>query len=198
MVKRLDLVSVIVPLAAITFVLLDFRYGGLSMADIQSAVPYIAFTIIIGVFLWGQQRRLENALGRKTTTSAEEATPQYIADLNFGHLAIHYLRIKGTPDTPDSSQLRYITNDEKRQASRLRELPDYLAPAIKNHRMIWNPYDDEKVLYRKVLAWMIPFFVFFMFFELLKKSNFSDVFLGSTAKSLLKYGKPVVVITENP
>jgi hypothetical protein len=120
------------------------------MSDIQSAVPYIAFTIIVGVFLWGQQRKFEKALGMRRTTEHEEKIPEFRADSYYHHLAIHYLRAKGVPDTPDSAPLKYITVG--RSAYRLRELPDFLVCPIKEHRIIWYPYDDEKVLERTLLA----------------------------------------------
>lgn len=120
------------------------------MSDIQAAVPYIAFTIIIGIFLWGQQRRLENALGKKTTTVESDKPPKL--DTNFLHLRVHYVRTKGLPDTPDSSRLRYITNDKYGKASRMHELPECVAQAIKEHRIGWSAYDDEKTLRRNLTA----------------------------------------------
>lgn len=152
MVQKYDVVSVVVPIIGIAYLVLSVWVGWLPMNDIQSAIPYIVITIIIGVFLWGQQRRLENALGKKPTTSSEESTPKYKPDSNFVHLAIHYLRIKGAQDTPDSAQLRYVTNDKNRVAFLVRDLPDWLVAAVKEHKMTWCPYDDEKVLRKTLLA----------------------------------------------
>jgi hypothetical protein len=143
--EKYEKVSIIV-IVLLAILLWGLSYGVYPLSDIASNIPFFIITAMFGVFLWGWLKRIENALGKKTTTSAQESTPKYTPDSNFDHLAIHYLRVKGAPDTPDSSQLRYITNVQNRQAIRLRELPEWLAPAIKEHKIMWFPYDDEKVL----------------------------------------------------
>jgi hypothetical protein len=150
MVRRYEIVSVValIVLAICQWLGIILRLWTLS--DVLSVIPFFIFTAMFGVFLWGLQRRLENVLGKKTTISGEESIPKYKPDPNFTQFTIHYLRTKGAPDTPDFAQLRYIANNKSRRVWRMHELPDCLAPAIKEHKISWVSYDDEKILRRNL------------------------------------------------
>jgi hypothetical protein len=116
------------------------------MADLTSIWIWIA-AIALGFGAGLITRKTE----KKTEAAIDEGIP-YEPDPNFLHLTVHYLRIRGVPDNPDSATLKYITDDKKEESYRMCVLPDWLAPAIKEHRIRWHPYDDERVLRRYVTS----------------------------------------------
>jgi hypothetical protein len=128
---------------------LGIPLGLWTLSEVLAIVPYFIFTAMFGVFLWGLRESIESKLGKGTTTT-EKAVP-YKPDPDLPHFGIYYLRIKGAPDTPLSSPLRYITNDRIRAACQVRELPEWIASPVKEHKITWYPYDDKNDL-KKVLS----------------------------------------------
>ena len=118
------------------------------MIDFLSYIPQFLIGAIFIVIFWGVGQDIKNALGHKeqTTVNKTPFTPKAI----YRHLAVYYHRVKGVSDTPDSARLRYLADGSKGKAYLMRELPEWLAPAIKQHEILWNPYDDEKTLNRYI------------------------------------------------
>lgn len=143
MIQKYDVVSVAVPILGIASLVVGVRMGWLPLSDIQSAIPYIVFTIIIGVFLWGQQRRLDKALGKKVEPEVVKSKP-YDPDDRFEYLTVHYLRVRGSQDVPDPSRPRCLVDGRAKVASWV--IPEWLEPFVIDHKILWQPYDDEKTL----------------------------------------------------
>jgi hypothetical protein len=122
-------------------------YAGLwPLSDILSWVPYFIITAWIVVFLWGTLgKKIENALGKRSESDlGKSKTKPYKPDLRFAYLTVHYLRVEGYQDDPDSSRLKCLTDERTKIASWT--MPEWLKIPVKEHNMAWLPYYDEKIL----------------------------------------------------
>jgi len=112
--------------------------------DVLSIVPFFTFTAMVGIILWDLRESIEKKVGKTTTSNEKPVQPKL--ERGFSHLAVPYLRVKGLPDTPISAHLRYVTNSWNRRAFQLREIPEWLEPLIREHRITWLAYDDMHTL----------------------------------------------------
>jgi hypothetical protein len=119
--------------------------GWWTLSAVMSYVPFLIFTAMVGVFLWGYREKIETVSG-KTVVKEVNEVKQYVRDLNFLHLVVYYSRIQNMPDTPENANTRYIINDKTTYAFRIPELPDWFSSEIKEHRMRWCSYDSDKNL----------------------------------------------------
>jgi hypothetical protein len=124
---------------------LGIVWGFWKLSDFLSYIPQFLIGAIFVVIFWGVGQNIKKALGKKEQTPVDKIPP-YDFDPIYRNLAVYYHRIKGVSDTPDSSQQRYLADGSKGMAYLIRELPDWLAPAIKNHKMEWCPFDNDKLL----------------------------------------------------
>jgi hypothetical protein len=124
-------------------------WGWWVLTDITSYIPQFLISAIFLVIFWGVGKNITSALGKKEQPSSEKIPP-YRFHESFKNLAVHFLLVKGLPETPDSSDLRYLADNATYRAYLMHELPDWLAPAIKNHELKWSTYEDKKVLIKNL------------------------------------------------
>ena len=125
--------------------------GFWKLDDFLSYIPQFLIGAVFVVIFWGVGQDIKNALGKKEQTIVDKVLP-FIYDPIYRNLAVYYHRVKATSDTPDSAQLKYLADGAKGKAYLMREIPEWLAPAIKKHNILWRPYDDERVLNKYIKA----------------------------------------------
>ena len=134
MVKRYYLLTGIALVLLAVFQWLGTFLGLWTLSDVMSYIPFIIFTAMVGVFLWGYREKIENVSG-KTASKEVNENKLYTRDPNFLHLIVHYSRIQNMPDNPEHAHTRYIINDKTTSAFKIPELPDWFSSEIKEHRM---------------------------------------------------------------
>jgi hypothetical protein len=163
MVQRYEWVSIVVVILLAFSQWLGIYLGVWTLSSVLSVVPFFIFTAMFGVFLWGIGKRIENALGKTTTTTApskfkeSELEAVKSSDISpFSRLTIHYSKKTDNPDTLiNPNQPIYVTNNEMHTANKTVRavflVPDWLKPYIHLHKISSQPHDDEKAL-RKFIS----------------------------------------------
>jgi len=147
MAHAYDVISVVVPILLIVFLIISVPLGWLPLSYVEEAIPYAVFTIAVSLFIWGQGKRLENALGKKTSETKE--SPPYKPDPTFDHLQFHFLKEKDD-ETPMTSRLRYLIDASRGSAYLMHQIPDWLNTIVEGHSILWTPYDNIRDLKRYI------------------------------------------------
>jgi len=142
-------VSIFLLLILSIFQCVGIFLGWWAVTDVLSIVPEFIFVAIIGIFFWAFLKNIEHRLGKTTST-----TVNIIPDLHYNpiysNLAVYYHRISGLPDSPEYAQLKYVIDNTKKMAYRIRKFPEWFELPIKEHELEWKSYDDERVLKRYI------------------------------------------------
>lgn len=119
------------------------------LSDFLSYIPQFLIGAIFVVIFWGVGQDIKNVLGKKEQPS-DSKIPSFKLNPLYQELSIYYHRTNGLPDTPVSTKERYLVDRFKGSAYIIGNLPDWIAPAIKNHEIEWYPYDNEKALRKDI------------------------------------------------
>jgi len=82
MVKRYYLLTGIALVLLAVFQWLGTFLGLWTLSDVMSYIPFIIFTAMVGVFLWGYREKIETVSGKTSSKEVNENKP-YTRDPNF-------------------------------------------------------------------------------------------------------------------